>query len=272
MIKINLLPKSINERRIVKNTAILFGVIVITVIAIGILYTQVFLVKQVQDMQAKADAAEQLRREVEQIEGETATIKKNTEPINTKIKFITDVLAYNQEYPKLYEDIAKWTYEKIAYTSLVCNGAVVTMTARARSLDDLGRYLLNMYQARELFSQVAISGVPGYPVESSSSGAQVQDIGMSPWGGGGPQGSFEGISAITAGVQQGPHAQYINFTVTCTLRTPIVAPTFGNVGAPGAPGMPGAPPTPGMQPPPMGGPEAPPDVMPPGGGAQPPPP
>jgi hypothetical protein len=138
-----------------------------------------------------------------------------------------------------------------------------------------------MYQARELFSQVAISGVPGYPFDSSGgSGAQVQDIGFGGWGGGGPQGSLEGIGAITSGVQQGPRARYIGFAVTCKLRTPIVAPAFPNAaaGAPGAPGAPGMPPTPGVQPPamPPGQPPAQPGLgpgpsMPPGGGPQGPP-
>lgn len=273
MIKINLLPKSINERKIVKNTAILFGVLVVAVVAIGILYTQVFLVKQVADMQAKADYAEDLRQEVDDIESKTAGIKKDTEPINTKLNFIMGVLEYNQKFPKLYEDIAKWTYEKISYTSMVCNGMDVTMTAQARSLDDLGRFLLNMYQARDLFSQVTISGVPGYPMDSSgSSGAQVQDVSLGAWGGGGPQGNFAGIGAIATGVQQGPRARYIGFSVTCMLRTPIVAPAFSGAAATtGALGAPGMPPVPMGQPaPPMGQPTPPPGMAPgpmsPGGG------
>jgi len=276
MIKINLLPKSIYERRAVRNLAILFGVLVVAVVVVGVLYTQVFLVRQVQEMQAKADEAERLRIEVEGIESETQKIKQQTDPINKKVEFIMQVLEYNKKFPKLYEDIAKWTYEKIAYTSMVCNGTTVTMTARARSLDDLGRYLLNMYQARELFSQVAISGVPGYPIESGGGGVQVQNIGMGSWGGGGPQGSLEGIGAIAAGVSQGPRAQYIDFTVTCTLRTPIVAPTLGGAqagtpgapGAPAAPGAPGVPPMPSPQPPmgPAPAPGAQPgSAMPPGG-------
>lgn len=284
MIKINLLPRSIYERRAVKKLAILFGVLVLAVVVIGVLYTQMFLVRQVEAMQAKADEAERLRIEVEGIESQTAKIKQDTDPINRKIQFITQVLDYNQKFPKLYEDIAKWTYEKIAYTSMSCDGFTVKMSARARSLDDLGRYLLNMYQARELFSQVTISGVPGYPIGSGEGGTVVQNLGLGSWGGGGPQGSLEGIGAIAAGVQQGPRAQYINFEVTCTLRTPIVAPSFGGAqpgapgvpgtpGAPGVPAAPGVPPMPGAQPP-----AAPPtpdmqpdSAMPPGGGPQGPP-
>jgi|YelNatPaOPRAMG01_1025707.scaffolds.fasta_scaffold62480_2 ribosomal protein L9 len=266
MIKINLLPKSINEKKIVRNTAILFGVLVVAVVAIGILYTQMFLVPKVEAKVRDAEAAEALKAEVEKIEGETATIKKDTEPIKMKLDFIKNVLVYNQEYPKLYEEVAKWTYEKISYSSMECDGTTVKMSAQARSLDDLGRFLLNMYRATDLFTEVTISGVPGYPMDSSGNGAQVQDMGLGPWsGGGGPQGNSEGIGAIMAGVQQGPHARYIVFSVDAKLKKPIAAPAFGTAGAAGGtPGAPGAPPAPGTGGP--MGPSTPPPGLSPGGG------
>lgn len=253
MIKINLLPKSINEKKIVRNIAILFGVIVVAIIAVGILYTNMCMVPKVQQMESDATHAEELERQVNSIESERDGWKAKIPPIQQKVDFIKNVLEYNQQFPKLYEDIAKWTYEKISYTSMSSTGQDVTMTAQARSLDDLGRFLLNIYRATDLFTEVAISGVPGYPVESNSDSGQ--DAGNSSWGGGGPEGNTQGIGAIATGVQQGPKARYINFSVTCKLRTPITAPSFGGVGAP-ATGMPGDPAamTPAAPPPAAGAP------------------
>jgi Tfp pilus assembly protein PilN len=279
MIKINLLPASINERRIVKNTAILFGVLVVAVVAVGMLYTYLFLIPKVQAEEELAVRTEALEQEVLGIEKQRDEWKAKIPPIRQKLDFINNVLDYNQRFPKLYEDVARWTYEKIAYTDMTSDGIQVSMSARARSLDDVGRFLLNMYQATDLFTEVVISGVPGYPMDSGGA-SQVQNFGPGGWAGGGPQANLAGIEAISTGVQQGPQTRYIGFTVNCRLRTPIVAPVFGagaaTAGVPGTPGMPPPGGGPGMMPStgpmPPGGPMPPPpgppqSSMAPGGGA-----
>jgi Tfp pilus assembly protein PilN len=238
MIKINLLPKSIYEKKIVKNTAVLFGVLVVAILAIGVLYTQMVLVPQVQQEEDLATQTEALEKEVIAIEGERDEWLAKIPPVKNKLTFINNVLEYNKKYPKLYEDISKWTYEKICYTGLACDGTQVSMSARARSLDDLGRYLLNMYRATDLFTEVTISGVPGYPAGANSFGGG--GISM-PQGspGSGPQASLAGMPAIAESVMSGPMARYISFTVNCKLKTPITAPTFSG-GAAAAGGDPNA--------------------------------
>lgn len=253
MIKINLLPKTINERKVVKNTAILFGVLVVVVALVGVGYAQLFLVPQVQAEELLATQTEQLEQEVMGIEKQRDEWNAKIPPVKQKLDFIKGVLDYNLKFPALYQEVAKWTYEKVAYMGMGCSGTDVTMTARTKGLDDLGRYLLNMYRATDLFTEVTISGVPGYPMASGGPGAEMPGM---PSGGGGPQANLSGIEAIAAGVQKGPSARYIAFTVNCKLKTPIVAPVFagapaaaGTAGAPGA--TPSAPPMPsGALPPP----------------------
>lgn len=276
MIKINLLPKSINEKRIVRNLAVLFGIVFVAIVAGGVLYAQMVLAPQVAYEQGQAEQAANLEAQVTKLESDTQGVRgSQIAPIQAKLSFISNVLEYNKKYPKLYEEIGKWTYEKIAYTSMTCDGTQVAMSARARSLDDLGRYLLNMYRATDLFTEVTISGVPGYPAGANSTGMPMQQ-GPSGYG---PQANLAGMPAIQEGVSGGSVARYIDFTVNCKLKTPIAAPTFtpgaaaggaagatGAPGAPTAPGAPGAPPAPGM-----GGPPPAPGTAPrPGGGAPPP--
>ena len=260
MIKINLLPRKINEKKVVRDTAILFGVLVVAVVLIGVLYTQLFMVPQVQAQEKSATDAETLEAEVVGIEKQVSDWKSTKiPPVQKKLTFIKDVLDYNLKYPRLYEEIAKWTYEKVAYMGMGSNGTEVVMAARTKNLDYLGRYLLNMYRATDLFTEVTISGVPGYPTGGGSFGSGgFQAPGIS--GGGGPEANLSGIGAISTGVQNAPSDGYIGFTVTCKLKTPIVAPTFAGAqaatdtaGAPGmppsmpsmpSPGMPGQPMTP----------------------------
>lgn len=274
MIKINLLPKSIYEKKIVKNTALLFGALVVAIIAIGVLYTQFVLVPQVQAEEQLATETEAIEKEVVAIEGERDAWKAKIPPIKSKLDFINNVLEYNKQFPKLYEEIAKWTYEKISYVGMTCDGTQVSMAARARSLDDLGRYLLNMYRATDLFTEVTIAGVPGYPAGANSFGGGITIPQGMP--GTGPQANLAGMPAIAESVLSGPIARYLDFTVNAKLRTPITAPAFaggtlatagGTAGSEGAYAMPMPMPNmnspgpmvnaPGLGPPP-GGPEAPP--------------
>ncbi len=255
MIKINLLPKTINQKLVIRNTAILFACLLLLVIAAGIVYG-IVLKGKVAEMEQMAAAAEQAKAEVEGIQKRADEITASIAPIKQKVDFINAVLEYNKAYPKLYEEVAKWTYDKVALDALQCDGTQIQMVARVKTLDDLGRYLLNMYRATDLFTEVTISGIPGY---GSGPGATGQDGSFGPGGGqiGGSMASLAGLQAIESGVeraQSGVYAggKWINFTVTCKLKTPIVAPQFAGSGSTAAgqqPGMGGMPPAQGGMPP-----------------------
>ena len=256
MIKINLLPRTINQRRVVRNTAILLGCILALVIAAGVGYG--FKLKgDVAREEELASLTEAWKAKVEGIQKQAQQVKDQTKPIQQKLNFINQVLDYNLQYPKLYEQVARWTYEKVSLTGLQCDGQQLVMQAHVRTLDDLGRYLLNMYRAVNLFTEVTISGVPGY----GQGGGQQQFNLPGAQGPGGSQISgsmagLAGIQAIESGVERAAAGIYaaggISFSITCRLKTPIVAPQFAGGAAPGgAGGMPGMPGPAGMPAEPM---------------------
>ena len=256
MIKINLLPRIIDQKRLVRNTAILMGVILILIVGAGIGYA-VKLQAKVEEMEKLAAETEAWKARVENIQKQAQEVRNQIQPIKQKLDFINQVLEYNLEFPKLYEEIAKWTYEKIQLRGLQCDGQQVVMQAYAKTLDDLGRYLLNMYRAVDLFSEVTISGIPGYKQAAGQAGSAMPTV--QPAGGsqiGGSMAPLAGIQAIQAGVQRAESGAYaptgITFTVTCKLKKPIVAPQFGGAAQTGQPGAPGAP---------MGGPMMPAEPM-----------
>lgn len=262
MIKINLLPKTINEKAAIRNTAILFGVLLVIIIAGGVAF-KAKLSNDTQALQAQADAARIIETEVKGLQAQAQTTLTAIQPIKQKLDFINAVLDYNQQYPKLYAQIAKWTYDKVSYSSMQCDGAVVTMAASVKSLDDLGRFLLNMYRATDLFTEVTISGVPGYGAAGSGTTAG----GAPPFMPGmqlpGSQAPLAGLGAISSSMVNAPPQSGIAFTVTCKLKTPIAAPAFG-AAAGATPGAPGAAPAPMPAGPPMGGPPGGPPMGPPG--------
>jgi len=250
MIKINLLPKTINQKVILRNTALAFAGGLVAIIVGGVVFGL--------SLKAKADAelTEALRVEAQQarvqgLQSAAASVLGKVAALDAKLKFMDAVLKYNEEYPKLYADVAKWTYKNVQYTSMTSDGARVTMTATVKNLDDLGRYMLNMYQARNLFTQVSIDSVQGGGLAQGSAGGAPGMPGgpmYTPATPSGP-GSMAGIGAITTGVERDPGRQgWIAFSVTCTLKQPIAGPSFsgtgwtpvgGQIGGPGA--MPGVP-------------------------------
>jgi len=221
VLKINLLPPYIFERRKVRQAAFVAGLAFVMVLGgmLGWWFTlnkaKADLQLQVQEMEAKRDEVVALQKRVE---AEEAKIP----PIQQKLDFIDGLLKYIDAIPNLYEELARYTYGRILYRSITPSSDSLSIEAHARSLGDCGRYLLNMYRASHIFSSVTISSVPGYP------------------------------SGVTRG------GQGFDFTVTCRLVNPIVPPQYAGVsteaqagGAPVTGGAPGtfAPPPPSAQPP-----------------------
>lgn len=220
MLKINLLPPYIYEKRRVRMAALLFGVLLLGIVAAMMGWYVLLCAKQRQLAIQVADM-EQKANEVRQLEAQAQAEEQKIPRIESKVDFIEGVMAYNLMYPKLYEELAKYTYSRIVYQSVEPAAGELKMTAHARSVGDCGRYLLNMYRASHVFSSVTISSVPGWPREGA--------------GGGGDRRGFD-------------------FSVTCRLAKPIAAPSYVPGQAPAAPGMLPAPgvPSPGAEPVPMG--------------------
>ncbi len=238
MIKINLLPRTIDQKRIIRNTALLFVFLLAVVIAGGTAYG-IKLRGEVQKMEELATATEAIEKEVKDIQAQAQQKRDSIKPITMKLEFINQVLEYNKKYPKLYREIAKWTYDKVTLFSLACDGKEVKMQARAKSLDDLGRYLLNMYRATHLFTEVTISGVPSYKSFNvggmsfnTQSGFSIPSEAFGQGGNiGGSMANLAGIGAVEQGVGRTPIDPLtgfgIPFEVKCKLKTPIEEPKFG---------------------------------------------
>jgi cell division protein FtsB len=194
VLKINLLPKYIWEKRKVKQTIFVFVVLFMGVVAgmvawhLSLAAKQRDLTAQVADMQIKAN-------EVKQLEAQAVAEEQRIPVIQGKVSFIEGIMQYNLQYPKLYEELAKYTYSRILYRSVEASSGQLKVTAHARSIGDCGRYLLNMYRASHVFNAVGIDGVPGWPRQQS----------------GGEDGGGQGF----------------DFNVTCNLTTPISVPSYG---------------------------------------------
>jgi hypothetical protein len=257
VLKINLLPPYILEKRKVRRAALLFGILFVALIA-GMLAWWAKLGSQERDLQTRLADMQQKAAMVTAKQAMVAAEKAKSPIIQNKVKFIEDVMAYNLKAPKLYEELAKYTYSRILYASVQPSGNQITIQAHARSVGDCGRYLLNMYRASHIFSSVGISAVPGWSSDGSvSTGAAAAQAG--PMMSGAPMPGMTGMlgapGAQPAGGGSSISTKGFDFSVVCTLVEPISAPAYGNTGAeaspgmaPGSMGVPGGAPGPGMSP------------------------
>lgn len=265
MLKINLLPPYIYEKRKIRRTIIAFGVLFVVLIAAMLAWWSALGAKQ-KELQTQIAQAQILADEVTRLQGQLQTEQGKAPPIESKVKFVDDLMAYNLKTPKLYEELARFTYNRIAYSSVEINSNnQLAIQAHARTVGDCGRYLLNMYRASHIFKSVTINAVPGWPSTGSGSSAAAMPGGMM----GGPPGAppMSGMGYSGPGMPPGSDASAgsaagFDFTVTCGLVEPIQAPVYGAT-APaggGASAVPGGAPAggpPGAAPaggPPAGGP------------------
>jgi hypothetical protein len=225
MIKINLLPPYVFERQAVQRLMVMFAALLIFIIIAGVAWRT----KQgaaLADLQTQLAEQQRIAAEVkanqDQANAETAKVG----PITEKVKFIDAVLKHNLEAPALYEQLTRFTYEKVRYRSITLSDTQMDIDAYAPSLSDAGRYLLNLYRATDLFSQVTMSAVPGY-----SAGAAIAT----------PVANKSQVARGRGWVAAVP-VKGFDFKVTCTLAKPLSSPSYSGAtsGAPGAPGA-GAP-------------------------------
>jgi len=195
-LKINLLPPHIFEKRRMRNSVLVFAALVAAVAA-GMFGWYSVLSARERDLTTEVLGWEEKANAVKILEAQAAAEEAKSPPIKQKVDFIEQVMAYNGAYPKIYEELAKYTYSRILYRSIEPTATQIKIGARARSVGDCGRYMLNMYRASHILSSVTIDAVPG-------------------WSGGIPRG--------------------FDFNATCNLKTPVTVPAYaGKPGQPGAP-------------------------------------
>lgn len=207
MIKINLLPSYVLERAAVRRLMMIFVVLLAVIIAGGLAY-RLQRGAKLSSLQSDLTNVRITETEVLRLEQQATQETAKIDPMNQKLQFIDGVMAYNRIAPDLYEQLGRFTYEKVRYREITLTDTQMEITAYAPSISDAGRYLLNLYRATNIFSQVSMSSVPGF-------------------------GSGEG------GGTSGKPPKGFDFKVTCALAKPISAPTYG--GAAGA--APGTTPT-----------------------------
>ena len=156
-IKINLLPKSYYERKAAARLIPLFVLILALVVGGLFGYKVKVLDTEIAELNKKIEVAKDIQAKVNALNNEVEQKRSEVAFYTKRVDFMDAVMRFNQSIPSVFEKVAMWTYDKVQYTSLGTDGRSVTIQGRARSLDDIGRYILNLYKAGDVFTNISLS-------------------------------------------------------------------------------------------------------------------
>lgn len=161
MLRINLLPSYVAQRRKVAALRVLFFLGFIAIVAAGAGY-YLYLVPQVANMTQQATTAQNDKAKIDSLNSQADSITAQVGPILSKVKFYQDVLKYNPQMGELYSRVARWTSPKIYYTSMAVSGSTLDIKGYTKSIADMGQYLQYMYTEPDVSSVTLTTALPSY--------------------------------------------------------------------------------------------------------------
>jgi hypothetical protein len=184
MLKINLLPAYIHERKKIRATwATMLALL--GALTAGLIAYQGSLISQEQRLAEEVTMKEQKAQQVQKLVSDAAAERDKIKPIEGKVTFIKDILAFNKVRPDLFQRVSEYTFKGIRYNQMQAEGNVLTIQAFAPDLSSAGRYLIYM-QGNPDLATVNISAVPGYPPGNQNEGSTfggTTDTGSGGYGG-----------------------------------------------------------------------------------------
>ena len=213
MLRINLLPAYLEEQ---KKRNVQYTLAVLTaLLLIGGALAYHFLVLQpsVDDMERQASEMDTRATEVETLKGQTDTLVASIQPLTDKVKFVKQTRWYNGLRPRIFEQVARYTYNQVEYNSMAVQGDSLSIKGRVKKLSDAANYYLAM-SANPDVKAVGWNGIYGWPNNKQ----QVSGPGQPP----------------------DPNARGFDIDVAAQLISPVVTPTPPTNGGGGAAGGTGA--------------------------------
>ena len=161
MLRINLLPSYVAQRRVTRQLSVFFGALFFMCVAVPF-YLYVTAQRDRADMEAKATQAEQQQTITQGYRTDASNRRSQIAPLKAKVDFVKAVKDYNIAQVKFWNTVAQYSDPKITYTDAAVSGTTLTIKAFSPSLADVGRYLQAVYNEPD-FTTVSIDKLPGYP-------------------------------------------------------------------------------------------------------------
>jgi hypothetical protein len=161
MIKINLLPPHIHQRKQIKVAVGIVGVLLVAEIA-GLLAARTAPQKLKEELTATLADRDSKLSAVKSVGTEASTVVSGEQALAPKYNFITDMLKYNKAYPDLYERTAGYTYKEAMFLNLEAFGSQLKFDAYVSDPADVARLMVGLSNSPDFTGLPQVSGVPDY--------------------------------------------------------------------------------------------------------------
>ncbi len=162
MLRINLLPAYVNQRRWIKKLIPIFAAVFAVFVAVPLAYSA-YLHKKLTDITQQADTAVQGKTTTDGLRAQAVATIGQVKPIQDKLDFVDAVHAYDRAQVARFNTLADTSaHTRFIYSAVAVAGATMNIKAWSPSVEDVGRYLQVMYQEPD-FQSVVVDHIPGYP-------------------------------------------------------------------------------------------------------------
>jgi hypothetical protein len=173
MIKINLLPPHIHQRKQIKVAVGIVGVLLVAEIA-GLLAARTAPQKLKDELTTTLADRDSKLNNVKTVGTEASTVVSGEQALAPKYNFITDMLKYNKAYPDLYQRTAGYTYKEAMFLNLEAFGSQLKFDAYVSDPADVARLMVGLSNSPDFTGLPQVSGVPDY--DSAERKKREQDL------------------------------------------------------------------------------------------------
>ncbi|MGI4788154.1 MAG: PilN domain-containing protein [Janthinobacterium lividum] len=162
MLRINLLPSYVTQRRLTKRLVPVF--IFLFALSVAAPLTGYFyLHSKLTTLTQQANDAVSGKAITDSLKADAVTTLGQVAPIQAKLQFVDAVNAYILKWIALYNRLADTTPKSsFIYTGAQVTGPTMAIKAYTPSVEEVGRYLQVMYHEPD-FLTVAVDKIPAYP-------------------------------------------------------------------------------------------------------------
>lgn len=162
MLRINLLPASLGEQKKVR-LAIILASLLFAGVLFGMLgYHFLKIIPDAQAAEQRATDEETQQARVQKISDDAKSELQRVQPILDKVNFVESVQFHNTIRQTIFANTARYTIPQVEYDGMSVNNNVLSVSAYAKNLSDLGRFYLYMFGNPDL-TAVSIQGIPSWP-------------------------------------------------------------------------------------------------------------
>lgn len=161
MVKINLLPPHIHER---KHRALAIAAVVLFVAGEigGIVVLSQPLQAKKKDLADQKVAEQQKLDALTKVSTDSATLAGKESEIKPKYDFITGMVEFNKAYPDLYAHTAAFTYREATVLDMEASQNVLRFNAYLTDATDISRLMLGLARSDRFVGLPSVSNPPGY--------------------------------------------------------------------------------------------------------------